>query len=105
MTPSFGRGPLADSYTVFSVLAQAVEDFTRRTYPQIAPPLGDTVAGWARRQALFEHLALTADEFWIAEEGGAGGTAGGAAGTVGGGAGNIGAAIGYARSIRRDDMR
>src|SRR5262249_9323130 len=85
------RGTLADSHTAFTIFARAVEDFTRRTYPQISPREGETLAGWAQEQALFEHLASTADEFWIAEEGGA--------------TGSTGAAIGYARSIRRDDMR
>src|SRR5205807_1174062 len=64
--------------------ARSLEDFRRRNHYQVEQADDtDIQVWWARRQSLFEHLARTADQFWIAEE--------------------AGAAIGYARSIRRED--
>ena len=85
MAPTFRRGTIEDSYTVHTVFVRSLEDFSRRTNVQDYQTSGDHEAWWARRRPLFEHLARTADEYWIAEEGGE--------------------IIGYARSIRRDDTR
>ncbi len=87
MTPTFRRGTREDSFAVYTVFARALDDFTRRNNFRTDEPAGkaDLYAGWPRRQPLWEHLARTADEFWIAEE--------------------AGVAIGYARSILRDHSR
>jgi ribosomal protein S18 acetylase RimI-like enzyme len=85
MAPTFRRGTIEDSYTVYTVFVRSLEDFIRRTNVQTDQTAGDLEAWWARRRPLFEHLARTADQFWIAEE--------------------AGAAIGYARSILRDETR
>ncbi len=84
MAPTFRRGTLADSYAVYTIFARSLEDFRRRNNYQVDQADDtDIQVWWARRRSLFEHLARTADQFWIAEE--------------------AGAAIGYARSIRRED--
>ena len=85
MAPTFRRGTFEDSYAVYTIFVQAVEDFKRRTGLQADQTAGDLEAWWARRRSLFEHLARTADQFWMAED--------------------AGTPIGYARSIRRDDTR
>jgi GNAT superfamily N-acetyltransferase len=85
MAPIFRRGRLEDSYAVYTIFARTIDDFARRTFPQAPSPDGDIDAWWERRRPLFEHLARTAEEFWIAEEGGV--------------------ALGYARSILRAGAR
>src|SRR5689334_11147518 len=85
MSVTFRRGTFDDSYTVYTIFARSLEDFTRRTFPDAAPQTGDLAVWWERRRPLFEHLARTAEEFWIADE--------------------AGEAIGYARSILRADAR
>jgi Acetyltransferase (GNAT) domain len=85
MPPTFRRGTLEDSYAVYTVFVRSLEDFRRRTNLQTDQTDEDLAPWWARRRPLFEHLARSADQFWIAEE--------------------AGVAIGYARSIRRDDTR
>src|SRR5216683_2963158 len=62
MAPTFRRGTLADSYTVYTVFVRSVEDFTRRMNVHVDDNAGDLAAWWARRQSLFEHLARTADQ-------------------------------------------
>ena len=74
MTPTYRPGALADSFTVYTIFVRALDDFVRRTYPRPDQPGGegdgDPYAWWPRRQSLFEHLARTADQFWVAEEAG-----------------------------------
>jgi GNAT superfamily N-acetyltransferase len=84
MAPTFRRGTLDDSYTVYRIFERSLEDFSRRTNVQADQTAGDPEA-WERRRPLYEHLARTADQFWIAEE--------------------AGQPIGYARSILRDATR
>jgi GNAT superfamily N-acetyltransferase len=86
VTPSFRRGTLEDSYAVYTVFVRSLDDFRRRMNFQ-TDQAGDSdiEQWWERRRSLFEHLARTADQFWVAEE--------------------AGEPIGYARSIRRDDTR
>jgi GNAT superfamily N-acetyltransferase len=85
MAPTFRRGTLEDSYTAYTIFVRSLDDFTRRANFRMEEPSGDLYAWWPRRQSLFDHLARTADEFWLAEEGGV--------------------PIGYARSILRDQAR
>lgn len=84
MAPTFRPGTLADSHTAHTILETALEDFGRRTNLPADPTASDA-ATWRGLQSLFEHLARTADQFWVAEE--------------------AGEVIGYARSILRDGTR
>jgi GNAT superfamily N-acetyltransferase len=84
MAPTFRPGTLEDSYLVYTIFERALDDFSRRAHVEADETAGDPAA-WDRRRPLFEHLARTAEQFWIAEE--------------------AGHAIGYARAIRRDDTR
>lgn len=79
---------IADSYTVYQILGIASFDLSRRRNvigftgdydPQAMAKL------WERHRPLFEHLARTAEQFWIAEA--------------------DGRALGYSRSILRDGLR
>jgi len=84
MAPTYRRGAIENSYTVYTIFVRSLEDFRRRmNFQTDQADDSDIQTWWARRQPLYEHLARTADQFWIAEE--------------------DGAAIGYARSIRRED--
>lgn len=87
MTVTFRRGTMDDSFAVFKVFEESVLDLSQRqgtmgiTGGSDSEVLAET---WTRRQSLFEHLARTAHEFWIAEV--------------------DGRAVGYARSIMRDGV-
>jgi GNAT superfamily N-acetyltransferase len=80
----FRPGTPADSYAAYTILDRAVGDFTQRNNLQSEYAAGDP-QGWERNRPQFEHLAQTADLFWVAEE--------------------AGKPIGYARSIFRDGVR
>ena len=80
----FRPGTPGDSYAVYTIFEQALEDFSRRTNVQADQTAGDPQA-WERRRPLFEHLGRTADQFWVAEQ--------------------AGKPIGYARSTLRDGVR
>ena len=80
----FRPGTIDDNHTVYSIFERALADLSRRTNTQADQTAGEPEA-WELRRALFEHLARTADQFWIAEQ--------------------AGEAIGYARSILRDGVR
>lgn len=89
MTTTLRPGTLNDSRAVFDVFAQSLSDFCAR----IGMSPEDNV--WAdpefvagareRRQPLFEHLARTAEHFWVAE--------------------SDGRVVGYARSTLNDGVR
>jgi GNAT superfamily N-acetyltransferase len=81
MTPEFRPGTIDDSYPVYTIFERSLKDFSRRSNVQADQTAADPEA-WKHRRPLFEHLARTADQFWIAEE--------------------AGRPIGYARSILRD---
>lgn len=81
------QGTLDDSYTVYEIFRSTLTDLGQRLGvmaitggddPQVRAEL------WQRRRPLFEHLARTADQYWIAEQNGD--------------------AVGYARSIVRDGI-
>ncbi len=82
------RGSVADSYAVFLVFERAYADLTQRL--GIAEPTSaanpDALARtWKKRQPMYEHLAETADQFWLARR--------------------SDETIGFARSILRDGLR
>ncbi|MFC1922606.1 GNAT family N-acetyltransferase [Chloroflexota bacterium] len=81
-------GTLSDSYTVFNIFERALADLARRFGSTSSFSADEPLAlerMWAERHSLYEHLAVTADQFWLAER--------------------EGIAIGYARSIVRDGVR
>jgi GNAT superfamily N-acetyltransferase len=88
VTVRYRRGAAADDRAVHRVYVEAINEIDRRLGSALADEPGDEVAidaDWAKRRALFAHLAATADQFWVAEDGGR--------------------VLGYARSILRDGLR
>lgn len=87
MTIEFRRGTIDDSLAVFEVFEAALLDLSRKMGVMALTGGDDPETPgemWTRRKPLFEHLARTAHEFWVAEENS-----------------HI---LGYARSILRDDV-
>lgn len=85
---TFEPGTTADSYEVFLIFEQAYADLTRRTGASEATSIADpeTLARmWADRRPMYEHLATSADQFWLARRGES--------------------AVGFARSILRGSLR
>ena len=82
----YRRGTPADTRTCFDIFEVTVDDLGRRTGGGANATSGDPNAFEIRRP-MFEHLAATADQWWLAEEDAAG------------------RAVGYARSIVRDGVR
>jgi GNAT superfamily N-acetyltransferase len=89
MTATYRRATHGDDFTTFSIFRSSLEDYGQRTGimaltggsdPQKLSQL------WERRRLLWEHLTDSSDQFWLAEN-------------------DAGEAIGYARSILRDDHR
>jgi ribosomal protein S18 acetylase RimI-like enzyme len=68
---TFRPGTVADSYAVFRVFEETLADLNQRfgsTTPtswQEPRALGSM---WAERRSLYEHLAQTAESFWVAEQ-------------------------------------
>src|ERR1700690_825849 len=88
MAINYRRGPLDDSQNTFDVFHQSIMDLGNRLGTNPISGEHDLQALqdlWARRQSLFEHLARTSDNFWVAEQ--------------------DGKAIGFASSILRDGVR
>ncbi len=82
---TYRPGSLADSRLVFEIFETTIDDLGRRMQTNSNATAGQPDA-WERwRRPLFEHLARTADRFWIAED--------------------DARPIGYARSILRDGVR
>lgn len=79
-------GTAADTRTCFDIFEVTVDDLGRRTGGGANSTLGDPNAFEIRRP-MFEHLAATADQWWVAEDDA------------------TGRAVGYARSIVRDGVR
>ena len=75
-----------DTRTCFDIFEAAIDDLGRRTGGS-ANATADDPAAFEVRRPLFDHLAATADAWWIAEDEASG------------------RAIGYARSIMRDGVR
>jgi GNAT superfamily N-acetyltransferase len=87
MTLQFRPATLDDSQACFTTFMTSILDFSARTGvmgvtggddPNVLAEL------WVKRRSLFEHLARTAHQFWVAED--------------------DGQVIGYARSILRDGV-
>lgn len=77
-----------DSYSAFLIHTDALADLRLRMGSNPATSYTDPQAMermWKKRRPLFEHLAQTGDQFWIAEE--------------------AGKPVGYARSILRERWR
>jgi GNAT superfamily N-acetyltransferase len=89
MTPTYRLGTPADTPAVYAVFAQAIADLDRRMgTPEAENTWLDPVAvaaSWEFFRPLFEHLARTAEQFWVAE-----------------GEGQI---VGYARATLHDGVR
>lgn len=84
----FRRGTPADSYAVFEVFEQSLADLSRRQGSAAPTSAADPEAlarMWVERCSLYEHLAHSADQFWLAER--------------------KGQVIGFSRSILRDGVR
>ena len=86
MTAELRPATAADSRVCFDVFRRSLGDFMRRT----GHPAAESVAAggdalWPAYEGLFEHLAATAGQWWIAEDG-------------------DGRAAGYARSTQRGDV-
>jgi hypothetical protein len=84
---TFRPGTVADSYTVFHLFEQTLADLNRRlgsTTPTSAADPAALARMWEERRSLYEHLARTAEHFWLAER--------------------DGQALGFSRSILRDGV-
>jgi GNAT superfamily N-acetyltransferase len=84
----FRSGTIADSETVFWIFQDTLMDMGRRTgtMPITGGSDPQVLAGlWEDRRSLYEHLARTGDQFWIAER--------------------AGQPCGYARAVLRDGVR
>src|SRR3954471_7991476 len=81
----YRRGTSHDSESCFRLFEAAIDDLGRRTRSIANDTAGESLP-WDIRRPLFDHLAATADEWWVAED-------------------DAGAMIGYARSIERDGTR
>jgi ribosomal protein S18 acetylase RimI-like enzyme len=87
-TITYRPGTAEDSYAVFLVFEHALADLLRRmghdAPTSIADP-AELAAMWDERRGLYDHLALTAEQFWVAEA--------------------DGAIVGFARAVLRDGVR
>jgi len=81
---TYRRGSPADSRVLFGIFEAAIDDLSARMQASGNATAGDPAA-WERRRPLYEHLAETCEQLWIAED--------------------DGRPIGYARSILRDGVR
>ncbi len=83
----YRRGAAADSRLAFDIFEPTIDDLGRRTGGAANATAAQPSTAWELRRPLFDHLAMTADEWWFAEDE------------------TTGRAIGYARSIVRDGVR
>lgn len=84
----FRPGTVSDSFAAFGVFEHSLADLVRRVDPKETTSAADPAElarMWQRRRSLYEHLARTADQFWLAER--------------------DGQAIAFARSIVRDNVQ
>jgi GNAT superfamily N-acetyltransferase len=82
----YRRGTRADSRACYDVFVVALDDLGRRT-GTVANSTADDPDAWDVRGPLYDHLAQTADEWWLAEDD------------------DTSRPVGYARSILRDGTR
>lgn len=88
MTITYRRGTIEDSHAVYDIFRDSLLDLSQRQGVMALTGGSDPVVlgeMWERRKPLLEHLARTADQFWIAYD--------------------DTRPIGYARSILRDHVR
>jgi len=88
MPITYRRGTLDDSQKTFEVFHQSIRELGKRLGANPISGGNDAHTNqnlWERRQPLFEHLALTSDNFWVAER--------------------DSKVIGFARSILRNGVR
>jgi GNAT superfamily N-acetyltransferase len=84
----YRRGTVDDAYTSFTIFEYSLADLMQRMGSTETTSAADPEAlarMWAERRTLYEHLAQTAEHFWLAEQ--------------------DGQAIGFSRSIKRDGIR
>ena len=87
MPVTFRPGTFDNSHLVYDIFQQSILDLSQQLGVMAITGGHDATAlaqMWDRRRSLFEHLANTAEHFWIAEK--------------------DGQAIGYARSVLRSNM-
>jgi len=85
---TYRPGTVADSYAVFTVFEHSLADLAKRMGNSAPTSSSDPEAltrMWAERRSLYEHLANSAAQFWIAEK--------------------DGEVIGFSRSILRGDCQ
>lgn len=85
---TYRPGTPDDSYTVFHIFEETIADLVRRmghAGPMSFDDPEKLARMWEERKPLYDHLAQTAEHFWIAEQGGQ--------------------PVGFARSVRREDVR
>jgi GNAT superfamily N-acetyltransferase len=89
MAITFRPGAVADGPAVYDVFVQTTIDLEQRMGLPDADIIwlkpGFVTSYWQRRQSLFDHLARTADQFWVVEQ--------------------DGQIVGFARSSVRDGVR
>jgi len=84
----YRQGTLADSYQVFYLFEETLADLLQGMgfhEPTSFSNPGQLEAMWNQRRSLYEHLALHAEHFWVAE--------------------NAGTIVGFSRSILEDGVR
>lgn len=87
MTIQFRRGTIDDSHAVYQVFAETLLDLSNKQGVMALTGGNDPDTMremWARRKPMFDHLARTAHEFWVAEQ--------------------DRRIVGYARSILREEV-
>lgn len=88
MSLTYRRGKIEDSYAVFQIFVKTIMDYSERMNVMAitggnGPQVLDSL--WQQRKSMFEYLAESAAQFWVAENGGE--------------------IIAYARSIEHDGMQ
>ena len=67
---SIRPGKFEESYTVFNIFERTLADLARRFGSMSSFSADEPLAlerMWAERRSLYEHLLVTADQFWLAE--------------------------------------
>lgn len=85
MSVTYRAGTPEDSYAVFYLFEETIADLVRR-FGATTPTSPEALAKmWDERRSLYDHLARTADQYWIAEQ--------------------VGEIIGFSRAIMRGGMQ
>jgi GNAT superfamily N-acetyltransferase len=85
---AFRRGSVGDSYAVFEIFEATLSDLSQRLGSMTPTSWQDPAAlesMWSERRSMYEHLARTSEQFWLAEQNGQ--------------------AVGFSRSILHDQVR